>query len=97
MATKHDNIPPGKCRIAEIVQYTCNVETSESSSQLHCFPIPRLFKICPDRPTVEITTMANIDMTTGEVDVPPDTRKIEKEGKTWRNVILYNKDNGKAM
>lgn len=36
-------------------------------------------------------------MTTGEVDVPPDTRKIEKEGKTWRNVILYNKDNGKAM
>jgi hypothetical protein len=48
MATNRD-LPDkslqGKCRIAEIVQYTCNVETFKGSTQLTCFPIPRIFKM----------------------------------------------------
>jgi len=34
------------CRIAEIVQYTCGLEINgEGKPQLHCFPIPRLFRM----------------------------------------------------
>ncbi|RDB16072.1 hypothetical protein Hypma_003438 [Hypsizygus marmoreus] len=80
-----------KCRIAEIVQYTCDVETSGTKPEVQCFPIPRIFRICPGRPTIEITKLVNVDLATGEVEVPPDSRDIPVEGKSWKTVVVYNR------
>ncbi|KXN84117.1 hypothetical protein AN958_00442 [Leucoagaricus sp. SymC.cos] len=64
------------CRIAEIVQYSCNVERDANGNpQTHCFPIPRIFKLCRGRPAVEITKLVDIDLATGEVIIPPDASR----------------------
>lgn len=43
------NKTPGQgepCRIAEIVQFICNIEKDANDRpQTHCFPIPRIFKL----------------------------------------------------
>jgi hypothetical protein len=42
------NIPPSaiKCRIAEIVQYSCDLEKlGNGRPQFRCFPIPRIFRM----------------------------------------------------
>ncbi|KDQ60255.1 hypothetical protein JAAARDRAFT_32634 [Jaapia argillacea MUCL 33604] len=86
------DVPSGKkCRIAEIVQYTCELENQESGSpQVHCFPIPRIFRICPGRPAVEITKLVNVNMRTGEVDIPPETSQNLPKAKPWRDIIRYD-------
>lgn len=35
----------GRCRIAEVVQYMCDLQTAGSSSGIVCFPVPRLFRL----------------------------------------------------
>ncbi|KIK02888.1 hypothetical protein K443DRAFT_131663 [Laccaria amethystina LaAM-08-1] len=82
-----------RCRIAEIVQYTCGLEiNSEGKPQLHCFPIPRLFRMCRGRPSVEITTLIKIDMASGEVEIPPESSQLSIRGQAWRDVTRYVKD-----
>ena len=37
-----------KCRIAEILQWTCNLEKAESTDEtftVHCYPVPRIFRL----------------------------------------------------
>ncbi|KAF9456870.1 hypothetical protein BDZ94DRAFT_1176770 [Collybia nuda] len=87
VTTVPENPSSGDCQIAEIVQYTCEIE---SNGGMNCFPIPRIFRLCSGRPAVEITRLVNIDMETGEVEVPADPSKIIVKGKAWRDVTRYD-------
>lgn len=45
-ATATGTRPEAKCRIAELVQYTCESEKDAlGNSQFHCWPIPRVFRM----------------------------------------------------
>ncbi|EKM75802.1 hypothetical protein AGABI1DRAFT_116134 [Agaricus bisporus var. burnettii JB137-S8] len=78
---------PG-CRLGEIVQFVCNLEQDAGGQpQIHCFPLPRIFKLCPGSPAVEITKLVDIDLATGEVVVPPDASSQKLVVKaTWKDV-----------
>ncbi|KIP09907.1 hypothetical protein PHLGIDRAFT_85836 [Phlebiopsis gigantea 11061_1 CR5-6] len=85
-----------KCRIAELIQYSCEREQDASgASQFHCWPITRVFRICPGRPAVEITRYVDADVTTGEVKLPHDSDQQLPKGKLWRDVYRYPHDNHK--
>ncbi|KAL4071265.1 hypothetical protein V8B97DRAFT_1962188 [Scleroderma yunnanense] len=86
MASESDK--PKKCHILEIVQYSCETEENQRGQVVpHCFPIPRLFKLCPGRPAVEITTMSKISET-GEIEIPSDNTELPR-GKPWHEVHVY--------
>ncbi|KAI0635313.1 hypothetical protein C8Q77DRAFT_696980 [Trametes polyzona] len=71
------NTPPSKkCRLAEIVQYKCDPEqrTSAAPPQWHCLPVIRIFRICQGRPAVEITKFIDMNVETGAVQVPSQSR-----------------------
>ncbi|KAI0264725.1 hypothetical protein BC834DRAFT_813069, partial [Gloeopeniophorella convolvens] len=75
------------CRVAEILQFSCPIETSGNGAQrFHCFPLPRLFKLCPGQPAVEITRTVKIDASTGEVDIPEDADQQLPKAKLWKDV-----------
>ncbi|KZP28093.1 hypothetical protein FIBSPDRAFT_689460, partial [Athelia psychrophila] len=79
-----------KCRIAEIVQYTCDLEKEGNGRQrVHCFPIPRIFRICPGRPAVEITKFVNINEHTGETEIPAAASESLPKAKPWRDVVRH--------
>ncbi|KAI0790347.1 hypothetical protein C8Q75DRAFT_112056 [Abortiporus biennis] len=65
-----------KCRLAEILQYSCDVEISGTGPQYHCWPIPRIFRICPGRPAVEVTRYVHVNGDTGEVIVPATLKYV---------------------
>ncbi|KAF8886584.1 hypothetical protein BD779DRAFT_1530476 [Infundibulicybe gibba] len=86
-------IPTGKerCRIAEIVQYNCNLtETGTGRPVLKCFPIPRIFRICPNGLATEITRGVNINFSTGEVEIPPTPDQPPLLVRPWRDISRYN-------
>ncbi|KAJ8590382.1 hypothetical protein M405DRAFT_736951 [Rhizopogon salebrosus TDB-379] len=59
------------------VQYTCEPEELPSGEvRPRCFPLPRIFRICPDRPAVEITKFLKIDLKTGEIEIPDESRSV---------------------
>ncbi|KAF8341872.1 hypothetical protein F5887DRAFT_975372 [Amanita rubescens] len=79
-----------RCRIAEIVQYMCDVEQTGSSSEMVCLPIPRLFRLCPGEPALEVTTITNINAETGEVELPTNSNIRSKiNGMEWKKVTRY--------
>ncbi|KAG2106862.1 hypothetical protein BD769DRAFT_140130 [Suillus cothurnatus] len=80
-----------KCRLLEIVQYTCEPEELSSGEvRPRCFPIPRIFRICPDRPAVEITKLIKIDLKTGEIEMPDESSALLPKGKHWRDIRRYD-------
>ncbi|RXW19723.1 hypothetical protein EST38_g6130 [Candolleomyces aberdarensis] len=81
---------PSHCRLAEIVQYTCSLERDKSTGkkQLLCTQLPRIFRLCPGKPAVELTRVANVNLVTGEVDVP-ETLPSQIKAKEWTSVIRY--------
>ncbi|KAI6148340.1 hypothetical protein BKA82DRAFT_4135673 [Pisolithus tinctorius] len=87
MAKTHQD-KPDKCYFFEIEQYFCEMEQNQHGVTPHCFPTPRLFKMCPDRPAVEITNIAKINMQTGEIGMP-EGRDDLPEGKLWREVRTH--------
>ncbi|KAA1473057.1 hypothetical protein DENSPDRAFT_779499 [Dentipellis sp. KUC8613] len=85
-----DPKPSSKCQLVELLHYSCELrQEADGSRQFHCFPIPRILRICPGRPAVEITRFVNIDMTTGEVEIPPEASQVLPKGKVWRDVTRY--------
>ncbi|KAH8116143.1 hypothetical protein DFH11DRAFT_1264501 [Phellopilus nigrolimitatus] len=72
-----------KCQIHEILQHICEIKTEKGAPEVHCFPIPRIFRICPNRPAVEITRSVTIDSATGEVILPTDATTVLPKGKPW--------------
>ncbi|EIM82081.1 uncharacterized protein STEHIDRAFT_124892 [Stereum hirsutum FP-91666 SS1] len=79
-----------RCRIAEILQYSC--DWSKKDNRINCLPFPRLFRICPGRPAVEITRQVRVDIKTGEVEIPPEVHQFLPKGKPWRDVVRYSQD-----
>ncbi|KAF9493746.1 hypothetical protein BDN71DRAFT_1449790 [Pleurotus eryngii] len=78
-----------ECRIAELLQYTCDHTVSEGRPLVHCFPIPRMFRLCQGKPAVEITRFVQVDLNTGEVELPPKPGKVIPEGRPWREIRRY--------
>ncbi|KAI0336800.1 hypothetical protein GY45DRAFT_1237731 [Cubamyces sp. BRFM 1775] len=79
-----------QCRLAEIVQFNCN--PTEDSVEWHCLPIIRIFRICQNKPAVELTRFIEMDVETGAVHVPPQSSQVLPKGKLWRDVIRYEQD-----
>ncbi|KIM42127.1 hypothetical protein M413DRAFT_26942 [Hebeloma cylindrosporum] len=83
------------CRIAEILQYTCVVKKSRVINmppRTVCYPIPRILKLCPGRPAVEITKFVELDAKTGEVEIPAGFSADSVKGRPWREVIRYEEE-----
>ncbi|OSD08179.1 hypothetical protein PYCCODRAFT_1358328 [Trametes coccinea BRFM310] len=80
---------PQKCRLAEIVQYRCDPPQDSNHPQWHCLPIIRIFRICQNRPAVELTRFVEINVETGAVHVPSQSSQVLPKGKAWRDVIRY--------
>ncbi|OAX40825.1 hypothetical protein K503DRAFT_736845 [Rhizopogon vinicolor AM-OR11-026] len=82
-----------KCRLLEIVQYTCEPEELPSGEvRPRCFPLPRIFRICPGRPAVEITKLLKIDLKTGEIEIPDESSAVLPRAKHWRDIQLNDRD-----
>ncbi|TFK28580.1 hypothetical protein FA15DRAFT_633874 [Coprinopsis marcescibilis] len=79
------------CRLAEIVQYICGeLEPGRSGKpRLECTPIPRIFRICRNKPAIEVTRIVNLDPKTGEVEFPPSVDSIC--GKDWSRIVKYTR------
>jgi len=72
-----------RCRIAEVLQYDCTVKEGEKGPT--CFPFPRVFRLCPGKPVVEITAFVDVDMNTGEVTVPDNVGDIWPKTRPFRD------------
>ncbi|PPQ92128.1 hypothetical protein CVT25_007959 [Psilocybe cyanescens] len=84
------------CVIAEILQHTCLVKTAyDGTISYHCFPIPRILKLCPGQPAVELTKFINIEMQSGEIDIPPNLSASSIKARSWKEVIRSNPEHGK--
>ncbi|KAJ7669040.1 hypothetical protein B0H17DRAFT_949535 [Mycena rosella] len=80
-----------KCRIAEILQHNCFPTTDRfGRDAVHCTPIPRLFRICPNGPAVEVTRVVDIDLATGFVEIPKALGQKLPKGKAWRDVVKHD-------
>ncbi|THH29239.1 hypothetical protein EUX98_g4938 [Antrodiella citrinella] len=79
-----------KCRLAEIIQYSCKEEyDADGVPTPRCWPVPRIFRLCPGRPAVEVTRYVNVDMKTGEIDIPSTLNHQLPKAKPWRDVKRY--------
>ncbi|TFL00726.1 hypothetical protein BDV98DRAFT_568618 [Pterulicium gracile] len=76
------------CSIAEILQFWCDFEQTTGKPQVHCYPIPRMYRICKGRST-EITKITRVDASTGEVDLPSakQIKSLTRTAKSWREVL----------
>ncbi|CEL63220.1 hypothetical protein RSOLAG1IB_05262 [Rhizoctonia solani AG-1 IB] len=91
-STGKDQIKP-KCRIAELEQFKCvPVVGANGYTRVHCTPIPRIFRICPNRPAVEITTLVNVDPHTGEYIITSDTMNTMPRTMAWRDMNMSASD-----
>ncbi|KAJ7637054.1 hypothetical protein FB45DRAFT_908098 [Roridomyces roridus] len=81
-----------KCRFAEIIQYNCVPRTNRQGhpTTVYCVPIPRLFRLCPDRPAVEVTRLLDVDLTTGYIEIPRTLEQNLPRGKPWHEVTKNN-------
>ncbi|KAJ7076120.1 hypothetical protein B0H15DRAFT_865007 [Mycena belliarum] len=88
-----DNVD-SKCRIAEITQHSCVPKKNRFGHPVvHCIPIPRLFRMCPDQPAVEVTRVVEIDLATGSVEMPKALGQMIPQGKAWRDVVKIDTGN----
>ncbi|KAI0070761.1 hypothetical protein K474DRAFT_1607774 [Panus rudis PR-1116 ss-1] len=77
----------GECRIAEILQYSCDEEEVTSGTpRFHCWPLIRIFRICPGRPAVELTRLVNVNSSTGAIELPSPSSQQLPKGKPWRDI-----------
>ncbi|KAI0372106.1 hypothetical protein BV20DRAFT_964836 [Pilatotrama ljubarskyi] len=85
-----DASPRGKCRLAEIVQFKCEPgEQLNVPPQWHCLPVIRIFRICQNRPAVELTRFIDMNVETGAVHVPPQSSQVLPKAKPWRDIVRY--------
>ncbi|THU94707.1 hypothetical protein K435DRAFT_756396 [Dendrothele bispora CBS 962.96] len=85
--------PQDECPIAEIVQYSCDLNTRRGRPLIHCFPISRLFRMCPGLPAVEITKVVKVN-DDGEVSLPKDISSTLPRGKLWRDITKNSSPSG---
>ncbi|KAI8986751.1 hypothetical protein BD414DRAFT_440212 [Trametes punicea] len=80
---------PRTCRLAEIVQYHCDPPHDPADPQWHCLPVIRIFRICKDRPAVELTRFVQVNVETGAVHIPSQSSQVLPKGKPWRDVTRH--------
>ncbi|KAF8526548.1 hypothetical protein BU17DRAFT_40413 [Hysterangium stoloniferum] len=76
-----------ECRLYELEQFICDYDETLNEGRVKCYPIPRIFRLCPGRPAVEITALVEIDAKTGELTVPERLSEKLPRGKPWREII----------
>ncbi|CAE6422794.1 unnamed protein product [Rhizoctonia solani] len=79
-----------KCRIAELEQFKCTPVVEPGGTRVYCTPIPRIFRICPNRPAVEITTLVDVDPLTGEWVITADAMNTLPRTTAWRDMSTSN-------
>jgi len=72
------------CKLAEILQYECTMENKRSA--LVCYPLSRVFRICPGLPAVEITAFLRLDERTGNMVIPNNVNAIMPKTRPWRDI-----------
>ncbi|EIW77159.1 hypothetical protein CONPUDRAFT_139185 [Coniophora puteana RWD-64-598 SS2] len=91
--TKPDAVSPEKCSLVELTQYSCEPEELPNGQiRPRCFPIPRIFRMCANRPAVEITRLVEINPNTGEVTIPGESSLNAPKGKLWKNVTTLSSE-----
>ncbi|KAH9040521.1 hypothetical protein EDB84DRAFT_1267445 [Lactarius hengduanensis] len=86
-ASASTGVSPG-CQIAELLQFSCQIQLSDRGhQQFHCFPIPRLFRLCQGEPAIEITRVASTDPSTGKVNITGDVVQQLPKAKKWKDVV----------
>ncbi|TDL24561.1 hypothetical protein BD410DRAFT_767062 [Rickenella mellea] len=84
---------PDKCQIYEILQWSCDpakeIESQSDPNTVQCYPLPRIFRICPGRPAIEITRFVNIDPQSGQAEIPPENINILPKAKPWWDIVRY--------
>ncbi|EIW55468.1 uncharacterized protein TRAVEDRAFT_130257 [Trametes versicolor FP-101664 SS1] len=89
-STGKETPPSKKCRLAEIVQFKCEPGLqADGPPQWHCLPVIRIFRICQDRPAVELTKFVDMNVETGAVQVPPQSSQVLPKAKLWRDITRY--------
>ncbi|KAN0127227.1 hypothetical protein V8E53_014947 [Lactarius tabidus] len=80
--------PECRCQIAEILQFSCQIQISDyGHQQFHCFPVPRIFKLCQGEPAIEITRVVSTDPSTGKVYINNDVVQQLPKAKKWKDVV----------
>ncbi|KAI1798065.1 hypothetical protein LXA43DRAFT_876313 [Ganoderma leucocontextum] len=98
MSDSPDSKPREQCRLAEIVQYRCDAERADGGrAQMHCLPVPRIFRICRNRPAVEMTRFVDVDLETGAIHIPAQASQVLPKGKPWRDVVRYEDTEGNEV
>ncbi|KAF8589163.1 hypothetical protein K439DRAFT_1333434 [Ramaria rubella] len=86
-----------RCRLYEIEQFICEIENKQNNT-VRCYPLPRVFHMCPGRPVVEVTALVEINSETGEMSIPElyFTSQILPQGKVWKDCAAAsgNEKNG---
>ncbi|PAV19066.1 hypothetical protein PNOK_0591000 [Pyrrhoderma noxium] len=76
------NLEKEPCQIIEILQHICSLENKRGTApEIHCFPVPRIFRLCPNQPGVEITRTVTVDSSTQDILLPPNAKHIHPNGK----------------
>ncbi|KAH9477875.1 hypothetical protein JR316_0010107 [Psilocybe cubensis] len=61
---------------------------------LLAFRSSQFLSSCPGQPAVELTKFINIDMKSGEIDIPPNLSASSAKARAWKDVIRSNPGRG---
>ncbi|KAG8839289.1 hypothetical protein FRC18_011996 [Serendipita sp. 400] len=74
------------CSLEQLTQYDCDKESFEKNGIVKCYPIPRVFRVCKDRPAVEVTALLRYKDPSGEPYLPENCLEQLPIGKQWKQI-----------
>jgi len=74
------------CVLQELTMFECDRELAEKAGIIKCYPIPRVFRVCPERPAIEVTSLAKFDEDTGKASLPEDHLDNLPQGRSWKEI-----------
>ncbi|KIM34262.1 hypothetical protein M408DRAFT_19193 [Serendipita vermifera MAFF 305830] len=60
------------CKLEQLTMFDCDKETLEKKGIIKCYPIPRVFRVCKNRPAVEVTSLLQYKDSSGDPVLPAD-------------------------
>ncbi|KAE9398068.1 hypothetical protein BT96DRAFT_822535 [Gymnopus androsaceus JB14] len=104
------SLPSEGCQLAEIVQYSCELDVSQASPVISCVPLSRLFRMqvgisCTFNPLTcfdfRCPGFPAVELTkvlnvdeNGGVETP--TNMHQPSGKAWRKIVLHDQASGSS-
>ncbi|CAG7847161.1 SubName: Full=Uncharacterized protein {ECO:0000313/EMBL:CCA66734.1} [Serendipita indica DSM 11827] len=76
---------PG-CVLEQLTMFDCDRDILARTGIVKCYPIPRVFRVCPNRPAVEVTALLEYKDASGEPTLPPDYLKRLPKGYSWDQI-----------